>query len=77
MSPTTRPSSLGRLFCKPPVAIFNHFEITVCLGRLVKFALDDGHGPLVDREARGVTPLLCQDLQVHLLERQQVGAFTG
>ena len=29
-----------------------HFEIAPCLGRLVHFALDDGHGPLVEGVCR-------------------------
>ena len=74
MRPTTRPSSMGRVLCKPPVAVCNEFlklprawvvlcilHLTMSLGRLL--------GEFVDCEARGVTPSLCQDLQVLLSER--------
>ena len=75
MRPTTRPSSLGRFHCKPPVAVRSGFlklprawvvlcilHLTMAMGRLL--------GEFVDREARSVTPALRRDLLVLLSERR-------
>ena len=70
MRPTTRPSSLGPLPCKPLAAVRSGFSNCHVPGSSCAFCARQLLWEFVDREARLVTLALRQDLQVLVSERR-------